>query len=127
MKLSDIIKKYRCTVYTPELLKEKTITYAFCTDLMSDALMILNTVSNPKIIEQSILITGLATNQAIRTAEMLDGEVVLLVRGKRPSAKVIELAIESNILLIGTCHTMFNVSGNLFRDGIKGIDYNEQC
>lgn len=127
MKLSDIIRKYRCTVYTPELLKEKNINYAFCTDLMSDALMILNTVDNPKIVEESVLITGLATNQAIRTAEMLDAEVVLLVRGKTPSSKVIDLAIESNVLVLGTCHTMFNASGMLFKDGVKGIDYNEKC
>ena len=126
MKLSEILAKYACKVYTPELLTEKNINYAFCADLMSDALMILNSVKDQRILTESILITGLVTNQSIRTAEMLDVEVVLLVRGKIPSLKVVDLAIESKILLIGTELTMFNTSGMLYADGIKGINYNMQ-
>ena len=126
MKLSEIIETYQCKVYTPEILKDKTITHAFCSDLMSDALMILNSVKDDRILEQSILITGLSTNQSIRTAEMLDVEVVLLVRNKIPSTKVVQLALESNVILLSTAYTMFNTSGKLYHDGIKGIDYNEQ-
>jgi len=126
MKLSDIIKKYDCKVYTPSLLKDKEVKYGFCSDLMSDALIILNSVNDPRILEESILITGLSTNQSIRTAEMLDVDVVILVRGKMPSLKVVDLAIESNVLLLSTEETMFNLSGKLYKDGIKGITYNEQ-
>ena len=79
MKLSEIIQKYNIKVFTPSLLKDKQITYGFCSDLMSDALMILNSVKNQRILDESILITGLATNQSIRTAEMLDVEIVLIV------------------------------------------------
>ncbi len=126
MKLSEIIKKYNFKIYTPDLLREMDINYAFCSDLMSDALIILNSVSDERILEQSILITGLTTNQSIRTAEMLDVNVVLLVRGKIPSLKVVDLAIESNILLLSTEQTMFNMSGLMYLDGIKGIEYNQQ-
>jgi hypothetical protein len=126
MRLSDIISKYHCKVYTPSILKDKEVNYGFCSDLMSDALMILNSVKNPKILENSILITGLSTNQSIRTAEMLDVDVVILVRGKIPSLKVVDLAIESHVILLSTEHTMFNLSGSLYQDGIKGITYNEQ-
>jgi len=126
MKLSEIISKYECTVYTPDLLTNKDINYGFCADLMSDALMILNSVKDQRILKESILITGLVTNQSIRTAEMLDVEVVLLVRGKIPSLKVIDLAIESKVILIGTKLTMFNTSGMLYADGIKGINYDMQ-
>lgn len=126
MKLAEIITKYNCKVYTPTLLKEKNIHYGFCSDLMSDALMIMNSVDNPKILEETILITGLTTNQSIRTAEMLDVDVVLLVRGKIPSLKVVDLAIESNVILMSTEHTMFNTSGMMYLDGIKGITYNQQ-
>jgi len=126
MKLSEIIKKYDCKVYTPTLLREKEISYGFCSDLMSDALIILNSVKDDRILAESILITGLSTNQSIRTAEMLDVEVVLLVRGKVPSLKVVDLAIDSNIILLSTELTMFNLSGKLYQDGIKGIAYNEQ-
>jgi len=127
MKLADIVKKFNCTIYTNDLYQpEKEIKFAFCSDLMSDALMIMNTVKESGILEDSVLITGLTTNQSIRTAEMLDVEVVLLVRGKIPSIKVVDLAIESKIILIGTDLTMFNTSGMLYSDGIKGINYNMQ-
>lgn len=126
MKLSEIISKYEYTVYTPDLLINKDINYGFCADLMSDALMILNSVKDQRILKESILITGLVTNQSIRTAEMLDVEVVLLVRGKIPSLKVVDLAIDSKVILLGTKLTMFNTSGMLFADGIKGINYDMQ-
>jgi hypothetical protein len=126
MKLSEIISKYECTVYTPDLLTNKDINYGFCADLMSDALMILNSVKDQRILKESILITGLVTNQSIRTAEMLDVEVVLLVRGKIPSLKVVDLAIDSKVILLGTKLTMFNTSGMLYVDGIKGINYDMQ-
>lgn len=126
MKLIEIIEKYHCHNYTPELLKNKDIKYAFCADLMSDALMVLNSVKDDRVLMDSILITGLTTNQSIRTAEMLDMEVVLLVRGKIPSLKVVELAKASNIILLSTEYTMFNTSGMMYQDGIKGIIYDQQ-
>lgn len=126
MKLSDIIQKYQCHLYTPETFHDKEISYAFCADLMSDALMVLNSVKDDRVLSECLLITGLTTNQSIRTAEMLDIDVVLLVRGKIPSLKVIELAKELGIMLISTEYTMFNTSGMMYSDGIKGIIYNQQ-
>jgi len=122
MKLSAIVEKYHCKVYTPDIYQpEKNLIYGFCSDLMSDALMIMNTVREEAILKNGTLITGLATNQSIRTAEMLDIQVVILVRGKIPADQVIELAAESGIILIGTELTMFNLSGALYAEGIKGI------
>ncbi|HRY78169.1 MAG TPA: hypothetical protein P5154_05335 [Candidatus Izemoplasmatales bacterium] len=122
MKLSQIVHKFGCTVYTKDLYDpEKTIDFAFCSDLMSDALMIMSTVKDGETLRDSVLITGLTTNQSIRTAEMLDVEVVLLVRGKIPAEPVIELARESGIVLLGTNLTMFNVSGLMYQEGIQGI------
>jgi predicted transcriptional regulator len=124
MKLTEIIKKYECRVLTESLDTEKEIDFAFCTDLMSDALFIMNSVEDERILDHSILITGLATQQSVRTAEMLDISVLLLVRGKMPSNKVIDLAKESNIVLLSTDYTMFNTSGMMYQDGIKGVKYN---
>ena len=124
MKLSEIILKYECKVHTEQLSINREISYAFCSDLMSDALFIMNSVKDERILEQTVLITGLATQQSIRTAEMLDVDVVILVRGKIPSQKVISLAIESNIVLLSTSYTMFNISGAMYEEGIKGIKYN---
>jgi len=120
--LEMIVEKYQCQVYTKGIYNpHKEIRFGFCSDLMSDALMIMNTVRDEGILEATLLITGLATNQSIRTAEMLDVEAILLVRGKIPAEQVIELAEESNIILLGTELTMFNTSGLLYLEGIRGI------
>ena len=122
MKLNDIVKQFEAIVYTPDCYQpEKEITHGFCADLMSDALMIMNTVRDETILNNAVLITGLATNQSIRTAEMLDISVVVLVRGKTPALPVIELANEASITLIKTEWTMFNFSGALYQQGVKGI------
>ncbi|MDP2426090.1 MAG: hypothetical protein U1C51_04835 [Candidatus Izemoplasmatales bacterium] len=122
MKLSEIVELFACEVYTKEIYDpHQEINHAFCADLMSDALMILSTVRDTGLLEEAVLVTGLATNQSIRTAEMLDVEVILLVRGKVPASQVIELANESNITLLGTKTTMFNASGQMYAHGVRGI------
>ncbi len=126
MKLNEIIRLMDAKSYTPSLMVDKEIRFAFCSDLMSDALVIMNSVKDPKILDHTILITGLATQQSIRTAEMLDVDVVLLVRGKIPSEKVILLAHEAGVMLLSTETTMFNASGILFEQGLRGVKYNIQ-
>lgn len=126
MKLDTLMTLMNAKSYTPSLMRTKEIHFAFCSDLMSDALVIMNSVKDPKILEHTILVTGLATQQSIRTAEMLDVDIVLLVRGKIPSEKVILLAHEANVMLLATDTTMFNASGLLYESGIRGVKYNIQ-
>lgn len=122
MTIGEIVRLFDCVVYTPELYRpEKIIDHAFCADLMSDALMIMSTVTDHDLLEKGVLVTGLATNQSIRTAEMLDVGVVLLVRGKVPADQVVVLANESSVLLLGTKKTMFNASGMMYEQGVRGI------
>jgi hypothetical protein len=122
MTIGEIVRLFDCVVYTPDLYDpERIVDHAFCADLMSDALMIMSTVTDQGLLERGALITGLATNQSIRTAEMLDVGVVLLVRGKVPASPVVVLANESNILLLGTTKTMFNASGMMYERGVRGI------
>jgi len=126
MTLTELMQLVDARTYTPTLMRDKDIQFGFCSDLMSDALVIMNSVKDKTILDHTILITGLATQQSIRTAEMLDVDVVLLVRGKIPSEKVIMLAIEANVMLISTEVTMFNASGLLYEKGIRGVKYNIQ-
>lgn len=126
MTLTKLMQLVDARTYTPTLMRDKDIQFGFCSDLMSDALVIMNSVRDKTILDHTILITGLATQQSIRTAEMLDVDVVLLVRGKIPSEKVIMLAIEANVMIISTEVTMFNASGLLYEKGIRGVKYNIQ-
>lgn len=122
MKMHDVITLLSCEILTPKTFKEdQDINYGFSSDLMSDALMILNTVQSSDILGQSALITGLATNQAVRTAEMLDVNVLIMVRDKHPASKVLFLAEQANIMILKTKHTMFNTVGLLYEKGVKGI------
>ncbi len=103
----------------PRCVRE--INYAFVCDLMSDALMLLKKMPS-HIGAHGALVTGLVTNQALRTAEILDLETIIFVRGKTPSQSVIELADEIGITLIGTALTMYRTSGLLFMNNVKSYE-----
>jgi hypothetical protein len=76
-------------------------------DLMSDVLLFSRA--------GMLLLTGLASVQAVRTAAVADLRAVVFVRNKRPKEDVIDLAREKGIPLLTTSLTMFEASGVLYR------------
>lgn len=121
MKLKELVELLNVTVFTPENYNpEYDVDYAFGSDMMSDALMLLRTAPD-EFFERGILLTGLVTRQSVRTAEMLDFGVVLLVRGKKPNDNVYDAAKEAGIMLLGTDNSMFSSSGKLYLKGVKGV------
>ncbi|WP_298649691.1 DRTGG domain-containing protein [uncultured Proteiniphilum sp.] len=88
-------------------------TSAFASDLMSDVLRYY--------MENTLLITGLCTLQAIRTAEISNISCVIFARGKRVSNEMIQLAKENNIAVIESGLTVFDISGKLYQNGLKPI------
>lgn len=121
MKLKDIVEVLNAKVLTPEIYDpDYEVNFAFASDLMSDALMLLRTAPTD-FFEEGLLITGLATNQSIRTAEMLDFEVVIMVRNKMPNQSVLDGAIDSNIVVLTSSCSMFSTSGILWKNGVRGI------
>lgn len=122
MELNDVLSLLNAKQYNlecPRCVKE--INYAFVCDLMSDALMLLKKMPS-HIGAHGALVTGLVTNQALRTAEILDLETIIFVRGKTPSQSVIDLADEIGITLIGTELTMYRTSGLLFMNDVKSYE-----
>lgn len=113
MKVIDLVKYIDGRVICGEEALDKEVNFAFASDLMSDVL----TVKKEKL----LLITGLANIQAVRTAEMSDIEVILFVRNKTINEDMIELAKESNIILISCATTLFKVSGILYGEGLKPV------
>lgn len=89
------------------------IEYAFASDLMSDVL----TVETSNM----LLITGLANLQAIRTAEMSDIECIVFARAKKISEEMISIAKENKMTLIESHHSLYHISGELYKAGIKSI------
>ncbi|MCR5448483.1 MAG: hypothetical protein K6F23_03740 [Solobacterium sp.] len=89
---------------------------AFATDLMSDALLMIQ--SDP---EKTILITGLANAQTLRTAEMLDLQFIVFVRSKYLDDNTIEMARNMGLCAISTDYTMYETCGILYAKGLDSI------
>ena len=68
-----------------------------------------------------VLVTGLCNVQTIRTCDMANLEVVIFVRGKRPSEDMVELADENDMVLICTPYSMFKTCGILYEAGMKPL------
>ena len=92
--------------------EEYEITHGFTSDLMSDVLTI-----NKQ--ENTILLTGLANIQTIRTAEMANLNFIILTRGKKATAEMIEIANENDIVIVESKYSAFRASAVLFNAGIK--------
>ncbi|MCG8538920.1 MAG: hypothetical protein MJA82_03135 [Clostridia bacterium] len=86
---------------------------AFGSDLMSDVLAFVD--------DKILLLTGLTNLQVVRTAEMLDINVIVFVRGKIPPQEVIDMAQEMGISLLTTSHSLYTSCGILYSNGLKGI------
>jgi hypothetical protein len=56
----------------------------------------------------------------VRTAEMMDMKCIVFVRGKRPDLDMIDLAVDRDIVLLGTSLEMFTACGLLYKSGLKG-------
>ena len=90
-----------------------SVEFAFASDLMSDVLTVEK--------ENMLLITGLANLQTIRTSEMSDINCIIVARDKRIGEEMISLAKENNMILIESPHSVFHISGELYKAGVKSI------
>ena len=89
---------------------DREIVSACGADLMSDVMAFVK--------ERGLLLTGLVNPQVIRTAELLDIQAIIFVRGKNPSVDMVDMAIESDIILAGTKNPMFVSCGKLYGAGL---------
>ena len=119
MRVEDIVSCLQAEplVICDEEIFKRDYPYGFATDLMSDALAMIQ--HSP---ESTVLITGLANVQTLRTAEMLDMNLIVFVRGKRLSDEILEIAKENNMNLFTTEHTMYSACGCLYSHGLRGIN-----
>jgi len=112
MTIEEIAKVTQARILCGEDLNPP-ISRAFASDLMSDVLTLET--------DHTMLITGLANVQAVRTAEMSDISCILFARNKRVSDEMIRLARENNMVVMQTSYSVFYTSGLLYQAGIKPI------
>ncbi len=111
MKLTKVKELLEAKIHTGEdLLEEMEVQGAFGSDLMSDVLAFVQ--------KEGLLLTGLQNSQVVRTAEMMDMQAVVFVRGKEPDAEMIRVAEMMDIVLLSTEYTMFQSCGILYQNGL---------
>jgi hypothetical protein len=113
MKIEKIIQLLEAKILCGNHRISDDITNAFSSDLMSDVLTL--------DAENILLITGLANVQIIRTAEVAEIHYLVIVRNKKVSKEIVELAEALNMVLIESPYSMFKASGILYANGLNPI------
>jgi predicted transcriptional regulator len=114
MKLFEIKETLKATVLTCADQLDKTITGCGSADLLEDILAAAT--------EGCVFLTGVTTEEVIRTAIIARIGAVAFVRGKQPGSNVIKLAENYNIPLLSTRYSLFIAGGRLYMQGLRGLD-----
>lgn len=115
MKCQEIISVLNCEVLVTST-QQKEYSYGFATDLMSDALALVSSYNS-----ETILLTGLANVQSIRTAEMLDISLIVYVRGKCPTVEDLQFAKDNDMVVVKTQFSMYEACGILYSKGLSPV------
>jgi predicted transcriptional regulator len=112
MKVYEIKEILEAEVICGEEFMDRDVFTACGSDMMSDVLAYVK--------EQAVLLSGLVNPQVVRTAEMMDMQCIVFVRGKQPDQGIIDLARDRDIVLMTTKHAMFASCGMLYEKGLRG-------
>ena len=110
MKLSIVMQLLGANLISGEHCLDREVVTACGADLMSDVLAFTK--------DGALLMTGLTNPQVVRTADVGGLIAIVFVRGKNPSAEAAEMAIELDIPLFSTPHTLFEACGILYSNGL---------
>jgi predicted transcriptional regulator len=116
MTLAEIVRTLDAVVLNGEDKLAVDIRRCGASDLMSDVLA--------GVAEGSLLLTGLTTLQAVRTASIAGVGAVAFVRGKTAPPEVLELARNHGLPLLSTPSSMFVACGRLHACGLTGLNGN---
>jgi predicted transcriptional regulator len=110
MKLSEIRDILNADVISGKNLMDINIIGGGGADLMDDVLA--------AVAKGSVLLTGLTTEQVLRTARIAGVSAIIIVRGKKPDLKTIEAAESYGIPILLTRYSLFEACGKLYMDGL---------
>lgn len=113
MLLSEIKEILDAEVIWGEGLLDKEIKMACGCDLMSHVLAFIKH-------DNTLLLTGLTTSQAVYIADAVNVKAICFVRGKRPVDETIKLAQERDIVLFAVQMPMYEACGRLYNKGLIG-------
>lgn len=111
MKISQIRQLLNARVICGQDRLEEEIFSAFGCDLMSDVLAFAN--------NEGMLLSGLMNPQVVRTAEMMDMDCIVFVRGKKLDDTAVKLAEQKGMIVLQTTLTMYTACGILYNAGLR--------
>ena len=114
MKISEIRDLLKADVLVGDDKQDNSVVAAGGADLMADVLS--------AVAKEAVLLTGLTTEQVLRTAKIAEVACIVFVRGKKPDRPVIELAQTLNLPVLLTKYSLFVASGRLYMNGLRGLD-----
>lgn len=112
MILREIKEILDAEVLVGEKSLDLEVEMACGADLLSDVLTFTE--------RGSLLLTGLAYPQVIRTAEIAGIKAICFVRGKHPTDEMIESAEKEGIPLLCTSLLMYESCGRLYTHDLPG-------
>lgn len=112
LKRAELLDVLDAKIICGEDQPDEDIQFAFGSDMMSDVLAFTK--------HDVVLLTGQVNNHVLRTAEMMDIQSIIFVRGKEPSEEIVEMAKDMDMILMATKLPMFTACGILYENGIKG-------
>lgn len=111
MTLATAIGVIKAETIIPAPSLEAALSGAFAADLMSDVLAFAR--------EDSLLVTGLNSDQTIRTAAIKHLIAVVLIQGKQVTPDMIEAAREQGVGLYQTPLSKYETCGLLLEAGLR--------
>ncbi len=111
MRIGSICEILGAEILCGENMLDMQVEGACGADLMSDVLASVN--------RNSLLLTGLCTTQVIRTAEMIETNAIVFVRGKHPADDVMKMAGDLNMVIMTTPLTLYHACGVLYTNGLR--------
>lgn len=112
MTIREIANLLNATVCIGENRMDEEVEKAFASDLMSDVLTLKET---------PMLVTGLCNIQTIRTCDMASLDIIVVVRNKKVTEDMIELAEDDDMVILSSPYSMFKACGLLYEAGIKPL------
>jgi predicted transcriptional regulator len=114
MKISEVRDILKAQVIVGNDQLDDVIISGGAADLMEDVLA--------AAAKGCALLTGVTTEYVLQTAKIAKVGAVVLVRGKTPPEKMVELARQYKIPLLLTKYSLFVACGRLYMNGIRGLD-----
>ena len=103
MKLEEVVGKLSAEVLNKAAgFEEALVGGVIVCDWMSDVLVVDT--------ENQFLVTSLATDQAVRTAHLIDASALIICNGKVISESMKRIAATTGVNLIGTGEGKFEIS-----------------